>query len=45
MARLKRPENQYIIWIDESMKEEMDETEVSWELYCQEMSFGHLFMT
>ena len=44
MTGLKMNEDEYVIWVDESMAEEMDETEVCWEIYYQEMPFDHSSM-
>ena len=34
-------EDQYDIWMDDLMKEEMDEIELNWELYCREVLLDH----
>jgi hypothetical protein len=39
MTDRKVIEDLNVTWVDESMTEEMDDTEVCWEIYCQEMSF------
>jgi len=36
-------EDQYVTWMDDSKAEEMDDAEITWENYCQEMPFAHSF--
>lgn len=44
MRKSKQNENTHATWVNESMGEEMDDAEVCWEIYCQEIPFDHSSM-
>ena len=44
MGKSKQTENAHASWVDESIREEIEEAEVAWELYCRERPFDHLSM-
>lgn len=44
MRKSKQTENAHATWVDESIREEIEEAEVAWELYCRERPFDRLSM-